>query len=273
MAGANSTRQRMGRGGARDDQDTPVASVAEMVEIIWQLPGTSTFRSNSAKMLVRYLGGDETLVDEIRRNRAAQERLAASNPSHPARLFGEAVEAGARAAPPPEPPDERAQRIRRMRLENDELEARTLTSVMHALTDAGQEVDDAQRWLFRDRMSNLLRGEAAEPEQQTTHTSAFLTDVKGLSAGHVAKLRSRFGAIAARIKRERLGLPPNAELPSGLKNVDGHPAQVKIYRVPDELGILEEAYEELTETELYRATVAPGQRRRPTQQRLSFGRG
>ena len=45
-----------------------------------------------AETMVRYLGGDETLVAEIRTNRIAQERLAATNPEHPACLFGEAVE-------------------------------------------------------------------------------------------------------------------------------------------------------------------------------------
>ena len=58
------------------------------------LPGraASEFRRNAAKVVVRYLGGDRTLVDEIAANRAAQEELAQSAPDHPARLFGEAVE-------------------------------------------------------------------------------------------------------------------------------------------------------------------------------------
>ena len=77
---------RRGRG----DRDTPVATVAEMVQTIWQLPGTAELRSKCAKLTVHYLGGDETLVDEIRTNRAAQEELAATNPTHPARIFGEA---------------------------------------------------------------------------------------------------------------------------------------------------------------------------------------
>ena len=38
------------------------------------------------------MGGDTTLVDEIAANRVAQEQLARHDPTHPARLFGEAVE-------------------------------------------------------------------------------------------------------------------------------------------------------------------------------------
>ena len=55
----NSTCHRNGRGGGRGERDTPVATVAEMVEIIWQLPGSAEFRRNCAKLTVRYLGGDE----------------------------------------------------------------------------------------------------------------------------------------------------------------------------------------------------------------------
>ena len=87
-------------------------------------------------------------------------------------------------------PEEACQRVRLLKLQNDDLEMRNLAAVMRALTDAGEEVDDAQRWLFRDRMSNLLRGsEAAEPEQ-TTHASAFLVDVKGMSAHRAQQRRS-----------------------------------------------------------------------------------
>ncbi len=58
------------------------------------LPGrrAAEWRLKSADLLVRYLGGDESLVSEIRRNRDAQEALAEAAPAHPARLFGETVE-------------------------------------------------------------------------------------------------------------------------------------------------------------------------------------
>ena len=71
---------------------TPIATAAEITEIIWQLPGASEFRKNCAKVCVRYLGGDMSLVDEISKNKRLQEQLREDDPSHPARLFGEAVE-------------------------------------------------------------------------------------------------------------------------------------------------------------------------------------
>ena len=68
-----------------------VATAQEMVEILFALPGNAEFRKNSAQLVVRYLGGDIGLVEEIFQLRAAQQELAVSAPEHPARIFGEAV--------------------------------------------------------------------------------------------------------------------------------------------------------------------------------------
>ena len=76
------------RGGFTHEQAGPVATAAEMVEIIWALPGNTDFRRNCARIAVRYLGGDETLINEIQMNRRAQECLAQTTPGHPARVFG-----------------------------------------------------------------------------------------------------------------------------------------------------------------------------------------
>ena len=76
----------------RSEYQTAIATASEINEIIWQLPGTSEFRRNCAKVCVRYLGGDETLIEEIRMNRRLQEQLREETPNHPARLFGDAVE-------------------------------------------------------------------------------------------------------------------------------------------------------------------------------------
>ena len=44
-------------------------------------------------MRVRYLDGDISLVDGISKNKRLQEQHREDDPSHPARLFGEATEA------------------------------------------------------------------------------------------------------------------------------------------------------------------------------------
>ena len=73
---------------------TPVTDARGLVTIVNLLPGqrAAQFRAAGADVLVRYLGGDATLVAEILANRAAQEALPAEAP---ARIFGEDVEARA----------------------------------------------------------------------------------------------------------------------------------------------------------------------------------
>ena len=70
-----------------------VATAEEMVQILWALPGTNEFRKNCADVVVSYLGGDPRQVERVFRNRQAQEQMAVAAPGHPARIFGQAVEA------------------------------------------------------------------------------------------------------------------------------------------------------------------------------------
>jgi len=70
---------------------TRVTDVKGAVRIMLLLPGRAAarFRESTAHLLIRYLGGDESLVAEIRANAAIQQTLP---DEHPARAFGEAVE-------------------------------------------------------------------------------------------------------------------------------------------------------------------------------------
>ena len=81
---------------------TPVTDARGVVTIINLLPGraAASFRAISADVLVRFLGGDLTLIAEIQRNAEAQAVLPADAP---ARLFGADVEARAtrEVLPPP----------------------------------------------------------------------------------------------------------------------------------------------------------------------------
>jgi hypothetical protein len=265
--------QRRSGGFSGASQETPVANAAEMISIVWQLPGTAEFRRNCAQTVVRYLGGDETLVDEIRTNRAAQEQLAATNPAHPARVFGEAVETetAASSATPAETLEERAQKIRRVRLDNDHMEVRNLQLCMQALTDIGESADDAMRWSYRDRVANLLRGEVVgsdAQEQKTIDAGTYLCKIRCMAANIVEKLRSKFGRIAARRKRERDGLARNAPLPTRRKVVNGQDTDVVLYQNPQDMEVLDGAYAELLgSTEFAEATAlrASGQRAQSSQ--------
>jgi hypothetical protein len=75
-------------------RETPVADARGIVEFSMLLPGRSAadFRKQAASVMVRYLGGDLSLVEEVASIRLAQERLPEN---HPARLLGHTVDSEA----------------------------------------------------------------------------------------------------------------------------------------------------------------------------------
>ena len=79
----------------RGQRDTPVTGVRGIVDIIMLLPGqqAARVRRQASELLVRYLGGDLAIIDEVCALRGFQEELAIRAPEGPRRLFGEVVEA------------------------------------------------------------------------------------------------------------------------------------------------------------------------------------
>ena len=86
---------------SRGQRDTPVTDVRGIVEIIMLLPGqqAARVRRQAAELLVRYLGGDMRIIDEVCALRGLQEELATARPDDPRRIFGEAVEASGSHGP------------------------------------------------------------------------------------------------------------------------------------------------------------------------------
>ncbi len=78
----------------RGQRETPVADARTIAEIIMVLPGRAAaqVRRAAADVMVRYLGGDLSLVEEIAANRLRQEDM---DDDEPARLFGQTVESEA----------------------------------------------------------------------------------------------------------------------------------------------------------------------------------
>jgi len=76
----------------RRQKDTPVTDARGVVTIINLLSGrrAAQFRAASADVIVRYLGGDTSLISDIQRNAQAQQDLPENNLG---RMFGQDVEA------------------------------------------------------------------------------------------------------------------------------------------------------------------------------------
>ena len=52
-------------------------------------------------------------------------------------------------------------------------------------------------------------------------------------------------------------MPFDAKLPTTIKEVDGHATNVAIYEIPQDLDVLEEAYQELLDSRVYADAIAP----------------
>ena len=77
----------------RGQRNTPVTDAEGITQIIMLLPGRAAAiaRQSAANVVVRYLGGDVSLVREIMANRNMQAQL---EPEHPASIFGQSVRQG-----------------------------------------------------------------------------------------------------------------------------------------------------------------------------------
>jgi hypothetical protein len=74
---------------------TPVTDLSTLYEILMLLPGkrAAECRRKAAQLMIRYLGGDMSLIQEVEKMHHIQQRLAEEAPDHPLRAFGREVEA------------------------------------------------------------------------------------------------------------------------------------------------------------------------------------
>ena len=75
----------------KGQRDTPITCARGVVAIVMLLPGRAAarVRKEAASTLVRYLGGDLSMVEELARNYLTQQEL---DEDDPMRIFGQAVE-------------------------------------------------------------------------------------------------------------------------------------------------------------------------------------
>jgi len=153
----------------RGQRDTPVADVRGIVEIIMVLPGRAAaqMRKAAANVMVRYLGGDLSLVDEVAANRLTQEQL---DEDDPARLFRQTVESEALKRKREEVElMEMDGRLKRARVQAATDVARL---TLGALTDLDLPVSDRDKMLCKD----IITTAAFTREHYFTGTGQRLED-------------------------------------------------------------------------------------------------
>lgn len=144
----------------------------------------------------RYIGGDISIVQEVYQNRRRQQALAARAPDHPARVFGEAVEAEARLNVPPRDHDvERA---------CEQMFSRIVPDIVQKLTD---HIDKRFAELERkgQRSSPYALGNGTD--YRPLSIPAYLSE-KERAYPDFARIRKNFGpafgALVAVLKQEAL---------------------------------------------------------------------
>ena len=132
--------------GGQGQREIPITDARGVVVLVNLISGkvAAAFRLKAADIVVRALGGDETLVDEIRRNAAVQGTLP---DDHPMRMFGQTVEAEAakRKRSLDEDPQALAIRSKRMLLEEEQ-----------GLTKAEEGLAKAEQSLARTRVEGFV---------------------------------------------------------------------------------------------------------------------
>ena len=142
-------------------KETPVAEVRTIVEIIRVLPGRAAarVRKAAADVMVRYLGGDPSLVQEVAANRLRQEDM---DEDDPARIFGQTVESEALRR--------KREEVALVELEGRAKRARVQAATdvarltLGALQDLGLPVSDRDRMLAKDMITSAAFTQAGQLE-------------------------------------------------------------------------------------------------------------
>jgi hypothetical protein len=194
----------------RSGYNTPIATAAEITEIIWQLPGASEFRKNCAKVCVRYLGGDESLVEEVRMNRRLQEQLREETPEHPARLFGEAVEQATQESDIVKQKREELT-LKRLDAEISELEFATKRRRVENYVDCysslgaqGIHMDDRNKQAIKDYVDTTLQPTQGHMLQDTPVKELSIRTFLLQYTKDPRSVECAFGKQVAKLKREQL---------------------------------------------------------------------
>jgi hypothetical protein len=242
----------------RGQRDTPVVDARGAVTLINLLPGrkAAEFRSTAADVFVRFLGGDESLVAEIRANREAQEALAVQQPDHPARVFGETVEAENPALKRKREDlelEERRANVEKTLAEAEKLRLQSRTdlvnNMMSIFTDLGT-MDDRTKMLLSDygrgmlitpQSAHLALPAAQAKEEVTIEDVALEMGYRRPPARDLNAWRVKLGRAAARLYREA----HDGESPPTTKRFcNGKMIDVKLYYKPDDMEVLSAAVRE-----------------------------
>lgn len=212
---------------------TPCAPTSTLVEIAWLCPGRAAkeFRRQGAVTLCRALGGDLSLIDEIRErhglvNAQEQEMLLAGTGVTAAEANGQAIE----------DPEERRQRLRRMSADTKAIEVSTQKTALnvfeHLRVLEAEAAEERDKMYFKDAAFNYIQNifpstRAIEGTQNAPLTISTVAMEMGI---RLSREQNKIaGMSASRLYREQHGTAP----PKHSQFVDGAVRKVNTYTEAD----------------------------------------
>lgn len=217
---------------------TPVAFLKDLIEIAWLCPGrhAKDFRRTGAVTLCRALGGDLSLIDEIRQRRAEvtedeQDALLAGTGVTTAEANGYAVSEKAASERYKVETAMMQARADQLQLETKMAAHRYMLAMVDQATEARDKLmySDAARNYF---VTHWLSDKPTEQEHPITISEVARQLGYRLQRGD----ESRIGREVARMYREHYG----AEPPKHSQFVDGAVRQVNSYTT-SHMGIVQQA--------------------------------
>ena len=162
---------------------TPVTDAKGIVEIIMVLPGRTAarVRKAAADVMVRYLGGDLSLVEEVAANRLRQEDM---EEDEPARVFGQTVESEALKRKREEVTIvELEGRMKRARVQAATDVARM---TLDTLRDLGLPISDRDKMLAKDMITTAaFTGQGQLTDDKDVCLQQFCAE-RGRPGGHIS---------------------------------------------------------------------------------------
>ena len=160
----------------RGQRDTLVTNAEGIVTIIMLLPGRAAAmaRQSAASVLVRYLGGDLSLVQEVMHNHNLQAEL---EPEHPAAIFGQSVQ-------PPGPTPYEIEMARNARMQ-----------ALHAAYQLAQAIDSTSQPRLRVEAQRAI-DDVLLPHGETTDQyvdAAAILRERAFTEDQIARLAPEFG--------------------------------------------------------------------------------
>jgi hypothetical protein len=234
----------------RGQRDTPVADARGIWKIITLLPGKAAaiFRDKSGDVMIRFLGGDESLISEIRANKAMQEEIAVNDPNHPLRFIGKTIESEEKDRTNHHDAAPRFNEImlQRQMLELEEMKSRIAERNINIKRMEFELMNDVANSFANDERDELFLKDAKRTCLRRVFDSQGLLEngtvelpKRELSISEVAKSLHmsfknhgdliKYGRAAAKLYREERGTNPS----TCRKFVNGGEQEVKCYYEDD----------------------------------------